>query len=49
MIEVFESPTFRKAFNRLPESVKVLVEDEINKIVADPEIGERKKGDIAYM
>ncbi len=49
MIEVFETPTFRKAFKKLPEAEKVLVEDEIDKIIADPDIGERKKGDISYL
>lgn len=49
MIEVLESPTFRKGFKKLPDPEKVLVEDEIDKIVADPELGEQKKGDIAYL
>ena len=49
VIEVFETPTFKKAFKKLPESDKVLVEDEIEKIIADPEIGEPKKGDLAYL
>ena len=26
-----------------------MVEDEIDKIIVNPEIGERKKGDISYM
>ena len=49
MIEVFETPTFRKSFKKLAEAEKVLVEDEIDKIIADPDIGERKQGDLSYL
>lgn len=49
MIKVFETPTFKKAFKKLSESEKALVEDEIDKIIANPEIGEQKKGDLAYL
>ncbi len=48
-IEVFETPTFRKAFKKLVESEKVLVEDEVDKIIADPDIGEQKKGDLSHL
>ena len=49
MISVVKSPVFTKAFKKLPERSKVIVEDEIDKIIVNPEIGERKKGDISYM
>jgi mRNA-degrading endonuclease RelE of RelBE toxin-antitoxin system len=48
-IEVFETPIFRKAFKKLPEPEKVTVEDEIDKIIKDPEIGDQKKGDLDYL
>lgn len=49
MIEVYETPTFRRVFKKLSESDKVSVEDEIDKIIADPSIGEQKKGDLSYL
>lgn len=48
-IEVFETPTFRKAFKKLADSEKILVEDEIEKIIDDPDIGEQKKGDLSHL
>ncbi|MCW8840472.1 MAG: type II toxin-antitoxin system RelE/ParE family toxin [Gammaproteobacteria bacterium] len=48
-IEIQQTPTFKKAVKRLSEKQKDLVDDEIDKIVADPEIGERKKGDLSHL
>ncbi|WP_260292047.1 type II toxin-antitoxin system RelE/ParE family toxin [Sedimenticola hydrogenitrophicus] len=48
-IEVFETPTFKKAFKKLAEREKVAVEDEIDLIIADPELGELKKGDLSHL
>lgn len=48
-IEVFQTPTFRKAFRKLTESDKVAVEDEIDRIIDNPELGERKKGDLTHL
>ena len=49
MIEVFETPTFKKAFKKLTEKDKSLVEDEIDKIIDNPYIGIQKKGDLSYL
>lgn len=49
MIEVFETPTFKRVFKKLPEKEKCLVEDEIDKIIDDPFIGSQKKGDLSYL
>lgn len=48
-IEVFKSTTFDKAFKRLTDAQCDLVEDEIDKIIEDPEIGEQKKGDLSHL
>ncbi|MCG7587850.1 type II toxin-antitoxin system RelE/ParE family toxin [Photobacterium sp. OFAV2-7] len=48
-IDVFESRRFEKALGKLSESHLVIVEDEIEKIIADPEIGEQKKGDLSHL
>lgn len=48
-IEVYQSSRFEKAFNRMTEQDQVSVDEEIERIVANPEIGERKKGDLSYL
>lgn len=48
-IEVQQTPTFKKAFKRLSEKQKDLVDDEIDKIIADPELGEQKRGDLSHL
>lgn len=48
-IEIQQTPTFKKAFRRLSEKQKDLVDDEIGRIVDDPDIGERKKGDLSHL
>lgn len=48
-IEVYESRRFSKALNKLPEAQLKIVEDELDKVVADPEVGELKKGDLAHL
>ncbi len=48
-IEVFEVPTFSKAFKKLGDKEKDLVDDEINFIIKNPEIGEQKKGDLSHL
>lgn len=48
-IEVNETSTFRKSLNRLSEDKRSLVEEEIEKIIEDPDLGEQKKGDLSHM
>lgn len=48
-IKVFKTPTFQKVFKKLAEAEKVLVEDEVDKIIDDPDIGEQKKGDLIHL
>lgn len=48
-IEVYQSRRFEKAMDKLPETQQAVVEDEIDRIVADPEIGELKKGDLNFL
>ncbi|MCU6664207.1 MAG: type II toxin-antitoxin system RelE/ParE family toxin [Silvania sp.] len=48
-IEVYQSSRFEKAFNRLTKSDQDSVDDEIDRIIENPEIGERKKGDLSYL
>ena len=48
-IEVFQSTLFEKQLKKLSTNELTLVEDEIDIIISNPEIGERKKGDLAYL
>ena len=48
-IEIFQSNRFEKSLEKLPEDHLKVVEDEIDNIVDNPEIGEKKKGDLAYL
>jgi mRNA-degrading endonuclease RelE of RelBE toxin-antitoxin system len=48
-IEVYETPTFRKALKKLGEPDIEPVEDEIDKVIANPDLGEQKKGDLAHL
>lgn len=48
-IEVFESRRFARSLRKLPESKLRQVEDEVDRIIADPLIGERKKGALSHV
>ncbi|CDG16244.1 type II toxin-antitoxin system RelE/ParE family toxin [Xenorhabdus doucetiae] len=48
-IDVYETRCFSKALSKLPENLLAVVEDEIEKIIDDPEIGEQKKGDLSFL
>ncbi|MCJ8312082.1 MAG: type II toxin-antitoxin system RelE/ParE family toxin [Saccharospirillaceae bacterium] len=47
--DVYESRRFTKALDKLTESDLVVVEDEIEKIILDPEIGTQKKGGLSHL
>lgn len=48
-IEVFESNLFTKQLKKLSKNDLKVVEDEIDRVIDDPEIGEQKKGDLSYL
>lgn len=48
-IKVFESNRFSKAINKLSKSHLCIVEDEIDKVIENPEIGVQKVGDLAHL
>lgn len=48
-VKVFEIRRFEKALGKLPEAQLKVVEDEIENIIEDPEIGELKKGDLSHL
>jgi mRNA-degrading endonuclease RelE of RelBE toxin-antitoxin system len=48
-ISVYATNRFNKALAKLSENQQETVENEIDKIIGDPEIGERKKGDLSHL
>ncbi|MBH2669644.1 type II toxin-antitoxin system RelE/ParE family toxin [Serratia marcescens] len=48
-VDVYQSRRFEKALDKLPEALQEIVEDEIDAIIANPEIGELKKGDLSFL
>ncbi|OZS42177.1 type II toxin-antitoxin system RelE/ParE family toxin [Photobacterium sanguinicancri] len=50
-IEVFETKRFTKALDnlRLSDELQEIVDDEIDKVVDNPDLGTQKKGDLSYL
>lgn len=48
-IDVYQSRRFEKALNKLPEAQLKVVEDEIDRIISEPLVGEVKKGDLNFL
>lgn len=48
-VDVYQSRRFEKTLDKLPEALQEIVENEIDTIIANPEIGERKKGDLVFL
>lgn len=46
---VYQVPTFTKAFKKFSDKDKELIEDEIDLIIENPDIGEQKKGDLSHL
>lgn len=48
-LSVYESKRFAKSLSKLTTGQLRIVEDEIDKILDNPIIGEQKKGDLSYL
>lgn len=48
-IDVYMSRRFKKALSKLPEAQLKVVEDEVDRVIDDPEMGEQKKGDLSHL
>jgi len=46
---VYETRRFAKALGKLTEAVQKSVEDEIEMVIDDPDLGEQKKGDLNHL
>ena len=48
-IEVYQTNRYLKKFKSLTPPAQEGVDDEVEKVIDDPEIGERKKGDLSHL
>lgn len=48
-LSVYESKRFAKSLSKLTMDQLRIVEDEIDKIIDNPLVGEQKKGDLSYL
>lgn len=48
-IDVYQSRRFEKSLSKLPEAQLKIVEDEIDRVINDPLMGEMKKGDLNFL
>ena len=46
-VAVLQMPAFKRVYKKLLASHQALVNDAVREVVADPAIGEAKKGDLA--
>ncbi len=46
---VFESSRFARSLNKLNKVEQAIVEDEIDKVIANPILGAQKKGDLSHL
>ncbi|MEZ2741898.1 type II toxin-antitoxin system RelE/ParE family toxin [Paenalcaligenes hominis] len=49
IIQVLQTPTFKKAVKRLQKNQKKELDQAIKTIMADPLLGEQKKGDLVFL
>ncbi|MAZ86837.1 MAG: addiction module toxin RelE [Cellvibrionaceae bacterium] len=48
-IQVFQTTRFEKALKKLPDASQMVVEDAIDEILLNPELGELKAGDLDHL
>lgn len=48
-IDVYQTRRFEKALDKLSNTALQIVEDEIDKVIEDPLLGEQKRGDLSYL
>ena len=46
-MEIFYKPPFRKFVKKQSRPFQLVIEDEVEKIISNPEMGKSKKGDLA--
>ncbi|PJD93240.1 MAG: addiction module toxin RelE [Legionella sp.] len=44
-----QSSSFKRVVKKLPKSYKIILDEEIKKLLQNPYLGERKKGDLDFL
>jgi len=45
-IQIKQMPAFKKAYKKIPDAHKLIVDEVIRTIINNPDIGEKKRGDL---
>lgn len=48
-LKIKQSNSFKKSIKKLPKQDKILLDKEVVKLSKNPTLGERKKGDLAFL
>jgi len=48
-LEIKQSNAFKKTIKKLPKQYKISLDDEIKKLIDNPFLGYRKKGDLDFL
>lgn len=48
-LTIKQSNSFKKTVKKLPKQHKVILDEEIRKLINNPDLGERKKGDLDFL
>jgi len=48
-LTIKQSNSFKKTVKKLPKQHKAILDEEVRKLVNNPDLGERKKGDLDFL
>lgn len=48
-LTIKQSNSFKKIVKKLPKQYKAILDEEVRKVVNNPDLGERKKGDLDFL
>ncbi len=48
-LTIKQSNSFKKTVKKLPKQHKAILDEEVKKLVKNPDLGERKKGDLDFL
>jgi hypothetical protein len=48
-LTIKQSNSFKKTVKKLPKQHKAILDEEVRKLINNPDLGERKKGDLDFL
>lgn len=48
-LTIKQSNSFKKTVKKLPKQHKAIIDEEVRKLINNPDLGERKKGDLDFL